>query len=157
MGQPKYTLQERFWAKVDTSAGPDGCWLWTAATAHGYGRIWHATKIYRAHRVAYELLIGPIPGGLQIDHLCRTPLCVNPSHLEPVTETVHILRGVGWSAINARKTHCPQGHEYTKGNTYRAPNGRRHCRTCRTIWNRRSRLARVSVTSTERRNHESTS
>src|SRR5690606_7991791 len=85
---------------------------------------------------AYELLVGPISAGLYLDHLCRTPRCVNPHHLEPVTARENSLRGETVLARNLAKTHCPSGHEYTQENTYRAgpakktPNGSRQCRTC---------------------------
>src|SRR6266496_2265386 len=91
-------LVTRFWAKVDRSGGSRACWLWTGKTGRdGYGRIGlggrGALVRVRAHRFAYELLIGPIPDGLQIDHLCRVRHCVNPAHLEPVTQRENILRG----------------------------------------------------------------
>ena len=95
-----------------------GCWLWSAATdPRGYGRLrvgntrTGRTMVW-AHRVVWELLVGPIGAGLQIDHLCRNPACVNPAHLEPVTPQVNTLRGNSLSAIRARRTHCPRGHEY---------------------------------------------
>jgi hypothetical protein len=114
-----------FWAKVDKS---DGCWDWTGyKTATGYGRV-QGTKY--AHRVAYELQVGPIPDGLEIDHLCRNRGCVNPAHLEVVTHQENQLRGNGPCGLNARKTHCPRGHEYTEKNT-RVYQGHRMCRTCR--------------------------
>ena len=122
------TLEERFWSKVEKS---DGCWLWTAATdTKGYGNFsvcGHATK---AHRVAYELVVGPIPTGLCIDHLCRTPTCVNPAHLEPVTNEENIMRGVGFSARNKVKTHCPSGHPYSGDNLLNR-GSRRGCAACR--------------------------
>lgn len=94
----------------------------------------------QAHRVAYELLIGPIAAGLELDHLCRTHACVNPAHLEPVTGQVNLLRGVGFPATNAAKTHCPQGHEYTAENTYWSKKGQRGCRACTAEKQRRLRL-----------------
>ena len=128
-------LEERFWAKVDL-AGPNGCWLWTAGhTSHGYGafnyRVGTLWKQAYAHRLAYEAVIGPIPPGLQIDHLCRNRACVNPEHLEPVTRKTNLLRGASFSAVNARKTHCVRGHEFSASNTYMRRSGRRGCRSCR--------------------------
>lgn len=109
---------------------PDVCWPWPLSRDKGYGLTWVAGKLVKAHRAAYELLVGPIPPGLQIDHLCRNRACVNPSHMEPVTQHVNILRGVGFAAVNAIKTHCPQGHPYDETNTKISKKGRRHCRTC---------------------------
>jgi len=106
-----------------------GCWLWTAAVKNhtpgrDYGAIHYAQRQQSAHRVVYELCVGPIPEGLQIDHLCRTPRCVNPSHLEPVTSKENARRGI-WGM----KTHCPQGHPYDEANTY-THGGKRFCRKC---------------------------
>jgi hypothetical protein len=81
---------ERFWNYVDKHSSPLGCWLWTGATLRGYARF----KTKTAYRFAYEHLVGPIPEGLDIDHLCRVKACVNPDHLEPVTRKVNIRRGV---------------------------------------------------------------
>lgn len=84
----------RFWAKVD-KRGPDDCWLWLAnkTAPNGHGRFSTGGSMVMAHRFAYELLVGPIPDGLVIDHLCRVRLCVNPKHLEPVTAVENIKRG----------------------------------------------------------------
>lgn len=108
---------------------PHGCWIWTGAIDAGYGRIKIAGRRQGAHRAAYEALVGPIPTGLVIDHLCRVPRCINPDHLEPVTHRENTLRGVGPSALHAVKTHCPASHEYNEANTY-MHNGIRHCRPC---------------------------
>lgn len=127
---------ERFWSKVDKN-GPlwNGvpCWLWTAATnGDGYGKFGGggtAREQMGAHRWSYEALIGPILPGLELDHLCHNRLCVNPSHLEPVTTQENIRRGQG-GQHQAIKTHCPKGHPYDLLNTdFR--NGRRSCRACR--------------------------
>jgi hypothetical protein len=120
---------QRFWAKVD-KRGEDECWPWLAnKLPKGYGTIRIDKRRCYAHRVSYELHRGPIPEGMQIDHLCRNPGCVNPAHLEVVTPRENVLRGNGLSAQNARKTHCPKGHPLVSGNIYRSENGRR-CREC---------------------------
>lgn len=145
-------LIERFWTKVDRR-GPDECWPWLDSTApRGYGRFWDGHRQQQAHRAAYELLVGPIPDGLQIDHLCRNRGCVNPAHLEPVTQRENVLRGIGPTANNAGKTHCKRGHEYTPENTGWQQETR-FCRTCRRLtdkeW-RKSRSARATSTKEKR-------
>lgn len=133
----------RFWAKVDKN-GPGGCWLWTGALASGYGVLGIDGRNVFAHRFAYELLIGPIPEGLTLDHLCRIRRCCNPSHLEIVTRGENVLRGEGPTARHARKTHCKRGHPFDEANTYRTPKGR-HCRACRRLHEERWRLGRKSL------------
>ena len=132
-----FTTEERFWAKVDKN-GPlwngTPCWLWKGATSEGYGRSKVVGRTERrAHRVAYELLIGPIPEGLTLDHLCRTHLCVNGAHLEPVTIKENVLRGEGLTARESRVTHCPRGHPYDLFNTYYNNQGGRSCKKCRLL------------------------
>jgi hypothetical protein len=111
--------------------------LWLAGkTPQGYGCFSPAGRrgMVGAHRVSYELAYGSIPDGMEIDHLCRNPSCVAPLHLEAVTHAENARRGkagVAVAAISRSKTHCPKGHEYTEGNTYRYPRGNRACRTCR--------------------------
>jgi hypothetical protein len=110
----------------------DGCWPWTGViNQNGYGHYRDGTTWKRAHRIVYELLRAPIPEGLTLDHLCRVRHCVNPWHLEPVTRGENALRGTGPPAIHARKTSCIHGHLFDEANTYCAPDGTRHCRTCR--------------------------
>lgn len=129
------TLSQRFHEKFAVNPSTD-CWEWTASlSTKGYGQIGsggiYGGKLLSAHRVAYEIYVGQIPKGLQLDHLCRVRHCVNPSHLEPVTARENTRRGHGPAGINAAKTHCPQGHEYTESNTYRNPTtNRRMCRVC---------------------------
>ena len=125
-------LEARFWSKVEVKS-PYDCWPWRAGLfSDGYGLFVRAdNRAERAHRVAYELAYGPIPAGLTIDHLCRHHPCVNPAHLEAVTNKENILRGVSFSAVNARKTHCIHGHEFTVENTFITARGRRSCQACR--------------------------
>lgn len=124
------TIEERFWPKVKV-AGPTECWHWIAYIhPSGYGMFRRDGRMNVAHRVAYELIVGEIPDGLVLDHLCRVRHCVNPAHLEPVTEAENILRGISVSAINNRKTHCIRGHELTPENCYSKRSGVRQCRKC---------------------------
>ena len=109
----------------------DACWEWTGATSGGYGYLRQRGINHLAHRLIYELLVGPIPDGLVIDHLCRNRSCVNPGHLEPVAFQENVLRGTGVTAENAAKTHCKHGHEFTAANTIPATAlGGRKCRSC---------------------------
>lgn len=124
-GLKNLPAEERFWARV-AKRGPDECWLWTTGDEGGYSHLVVDGQQVPAHRFAYELLVGPIPDGLHIDHLCRTPRCVNPAHMEPVTPAENARRGV-----HEVKTHCPHGHAYAGENLYIRPNGKRTCRTCR--------------------------
>lgn len=145
----------RFWAKVDKN-GPVGihsqtgidlgpCWLWMGARdGNGYGNVRVSKRYRRAHIVSFELVRGPVQPGLVLDHLCRTSNCVNPCHLEPVTQRVNLHRGTGPVAVNARKTHCVRGHSLSGTNTYVAygPSGpKRRCRAC----HRNDMAARRSV------------
>ena len=108
-----------------------GCWNWTGYVAkNGYGKITYNKKSYKAHRLVYELLVKPIETGLQIDHLCRNRRCVNPTHLEEVTQKENILRGTSPTAENKNKTHCVHGHELSGENLLVSSGGRRVCRIC---------------------------
>lgn len=100
---------------------PTGCWEWTGQIKAGYGRLSGAS----AHRISYEVFIGPIPSGLTLDHLCYNPPCVNPDHLEPVTAIENLRR-----QRSASKTECKSGHPYDELNTYIRPSGHRDCRAC---------------------------
>lgn len=118
------------------------CWQWQGKLCKGYGRIYAQGVIVKAHRYSYEQRIGPIAANMVLDHKCRNRACVNPAHLEQVTNHVNTLRGIGPSAQNAQKTACPAGHDYTPENTYVDPEGKRHCRTCDRA---RKRAARASA------------
>lgn len=124
---------------------PNTCWLWAGTKdPRGYGYIYvrRLGKPYhpkQAHRVIYEALVGEIPKGLHIDHLCRVPSCVNPSHLEPVTLRENVLRGVGVSAKNAKKIHCPIGHLLDQISRNKDKEYRR-CSTCHKLAERERRI-----------------
>lgn len=119
-------LIERMWRHIERQ--PDGCWQWTGAVrSNGYGIVSITrSSVASTHRTMYELIVEPIPDGLQLDHLCRNRACCNPAHLEPVTPLVNVRRGRG----NVIKTHCPQGHPYEGENLYEY-GGRRYCRACK--------------------------
>lgn len=126
------------WSLVQKSPDADGCWLWTGSLrSDGYGQYGGRGG---AHREAYRHLIGQIPTGLQLDHLCRVILCVNPSHLEPVTRAENMRRSA------ALRTHCPHGHEWTEQNTaYQAATGARRCRACTVVLQRQKRARRRAL------------
>ena len=127
IGDPR--LPERFWSKVEPDES--GCWLWAAGKDRdGYGGFRMGSGNTRAHRTAYQHLVGEIAAGLVIDHLCRVRSCVNPAHLEPVANKVNVLRGVGPCAVNAQKTHCIHGHELTDDNISPWNLPKRNCLIC---------------------------
>ena len=137
----------RFWAKVEKT---ETCWLWTGARSSGYGRFRVGGRIIYAHRWSYEQVHGPIPDGLEIDHLCRVRHCVNPADLEVVTSRENTLRGYGITSFHAQQTHCKRGHLFDKDNTYNPSPGRqaasRACRICRPARYRENyRLASVEA------------
>lgn len=120
--------EKRFWAYVEKT---EGCWNWVGSKRQEYGVVTKFGKTYPAHRISYELVIGKIPDGLVLDHLCRNTICVNPHHLEPVTHEENIRRGKpNAAAINAKKTHCVNGHAFNKENTKLLKSGHRACREC---------------------------
>lgn len=120
---------EQFWTKVEKT---DSCWLWMAGRSGNYGCLSWLGKRAWAHRVAYQIVKGPIPKGLTIDHLCRNTKCVNPNHLEAVTTEKNVLRGESPPAKRARQRVCKRGHLLAGSNVYN-PMTRprtRHCLLC---------------------------
>lgn len=133
----------RFWGYIGPSDANE-CWPWVGPlTNTGYGKFSLNRKSLLAHRYAYRMYKSDIAKGLTIDHLCRNRTCVNPSHMEVVSMKVNVLRGIGPSAINSRKTQCPQGHEYNPENTYVSKEGFRHCWECLKANEIKSRPARL--------------
>lgn len=123
-------------AKIDKD-GPNGCWLWMGTTnkrtdLEGYAQTKIKGKKLLVHRLMYERHRGPIPEGMQLDHLCRNHLCVNPDHLEPVTPKENLHRSpLTWASRQSSKTHCKWGHEFTPENTQLDARGHRICAACR--------------------------
>ena len=122
-------VRKRFWSRVNVG-GESECWPFLMSTGNlGYGQIGWAengkTQMVLAHRVAWELTVGPIPGDLTIDHICRNRICCNPNHLRLLTNEEN-----GRDNGNARKTHCPHGHPYSAENTRLDRHGHRYCKTC---------------------------
>lgn len=132
-------LPTRIQAKIRQE---DGCWIWAGATSRGYGQVWSEGRVRPAHVVVFEILVGPIPDGRQLDHLCRVRRCVRSTHLEPVTNRVNTLRGDTITAANSVKTECANGHPYDEANTYRYADGRRWCRRCNADMAARARARR---------------
>ena len=129
-------VRERFEEKIYMEP-TSGCWLWVGNLGtHGYGDFKWRYKTRKAHRISYMLSVGKIPRGLVLDHLCEVKSCVNPDHLEPVTQAENMRRanplGGLWGAakFQKNKTHCPHGHPYLGDNLYVCPRGWRQCRTC---------------------------
>lgn len=144
-------VDNRFWSKVD-AWGPFACWTWTRARdRNGYGKFWLNGTMHLAHRVSWQTLVGPVPEGMSLDHLCRNPACVNPDHLEPVTHAENVRRGAG-GAHTRQKTHCPQGHPYDGDNLrIGRTRGERYCRECQ---RQKDRLERQMHPDRVRARHE---
>ena len=132
-GRKPTPITERI--RESTVIDGDGCWVWQKPLQNGYGRMWVGSRLdgsrrfALAHDASYRASVGPVPDGMVLDHLCRNRACCNPAHLETVTQRENVLRGIGPSAVNAQKTHCPHGHEFTPGNT-RMNKGKRYCGEC---------------------------
>lgn len=109
----------RFWGNILCDQATH-CWEWQGNKRKGYGRFWNGSRLVPAHRVSYELLVGPLPESLVPDHLCRNPGCVNPSHLEPVTRSENQQRGLQGKLY----VECKRGHQIS------TTNGRRKCLIC---------------------------
>lgn len=123
--------------KVDETTG---CWLWTGSiNDDGYGTTWPSPEKF-AHRGAYHRLVGPVPAGMELDHLCRVRACVNPDHLEPVTQALNKGRAHGWMfGPSGVALECQRGHDLTLPGAFyiRAHDGHRECRACRNSWRQR--------------------
>jgi len=118
----------------------DGCWRWTGSATDGYGGVTLNRRPFKAHRLVYEVCVGPIPDGFTLDHLCGNTLCVNPKHLEVVTASENATRGARDRPL---ATHCKRGHEFTEANTLwkqggpRSSGKVRRCRACHYAYNRK--------------------
>lgn len=167
LGVDMAKLEARFWAKVRKSEDANGCWEWTGSkTSGGYGRVYLSNKCapsnWQAHRLSWLLKNAQIGDTLCLDHLCRNRICVNASHLEQVTLKENIMRGISFSALNAKKDYCENGHKFDEWNTY-IPKGRtnRMCKKCRKAHyiNKRDKARQKSVRSNNLCNnrHEFTS
>lgn len=130
-GVERLVMPVRFWEKVRFT---DTCWIWTGANsgiARPYGVAWNGRRRVKAHRYAYEAANGPIPEGLEVDHLCKVTLCVRPAHLEAVTRRENALRSDSPGAVAVRRNRCKRDHEYTPENTRHKKGGGRECLSCK--------------------------
>lgn len=156
-----FQLTERFWKFVERGPAPHDCWRWRGALRRGYGTFWLNGRNVQAHVVAYTALIGKVPDGFQLDHVCHDPrlcqladdcphrACVNPDHLQVATHRSNSLRSGNPMAGFARATFCKNGHEFTMANTYLRPTGGRTCKACAT-----ERAKRYRPLAAKRPDHE---
>jgi hypothetical protein len=142
LDDPRPSPLDRFFLRVRQEGD---CWLWTGQSTHGYGTFSLLNRKFRAHRWIYEQMRADIPPGLHLDHLCRQTLCVNPWHLDPVTNRVNVLRGTSLLAQQAARTACIHGHEFTLENTYVDSRGHRNCRACTRAKQVRNRARRKAA------------
>lgn len=136
-------IEQRLFPRIDASGD---CWIWTGhRNNRGYGVIGVGRGKQYVHRLVYELLVGPIPAGLQLDHLCRVRACANPDHLEPVTPRENGMRGYAPSMVAARTNRCRRGlHDLVEGNLYYQASGRL-CKACRDARRRAEYSTRASA------------
>jgi hypothetical protein len=134
-GPKALPIDKRFWSKVRKT---QSCWLWTGSgNQRGYGQVfWKRgdeshSYMRLSHIVAYELVVGTVPDGKELDHLCHNRRCVRPDHLEPVTHRENLLRGNTFASAKSRQTHCIHGHAFDAENTRIESNGTRRCRACK--------------------------
>jgi hypothetical protein len=124
---------KKLWSRITIDENK-GCWNWQGKPdTEGYGEVRISSQLYKAHVYYYQIFEGVIPEGLELDHLCRNRICVNPKHLEPVTHQVNVLRGKSPQSINALKTHCIHGHILSVENTYESSRNNfkyRQCKIC---------------------------
>ena len=143
MGRKTPPIKQRFLSKVDFSSSPIGCWIWKGSFGgfdpngnHAYGRFWFMEKNVMAHKFSYEFIGDKIiPEGFQVDHLCKNQICVNPNHLQAVSQKENSNRSNNPMGINSRRTECIRGHPLSGINLYIAKNGTRKCKTCIKIRN----------------------
>lgn len=146
-GPKTRNILDRIMDKVEIT---DACWLWRGTIVRGYGQVFRARdddgriRTVRVHREMYRMCVGNIAEGLEIDHLCNHPRCVNPDHLEPVTPQENVRRSILRTPTRPRKS-CPKGHALVGVNLVISPTGRRRCRACRDDYNKHGRAIAKAI------------